>query len=111
MTYGIVQIDGSGNLERVVGNNDSERLYFNETLEKFVPEIRPVMEGRCNFVPLLTQTLKLPYYSGRKTTVTVGTSPRGVAFDGTHIWVTNYTSANVSKIDINTNTVVATIST
>ena len=42
-------------------------------------------------------------------TIGVGTNPFGVAFDGTNIWVTNYFSDNVSKINPTTNTVTATI--
>ena len=42
-------------------------------------------------------------------TVTVGSSPRRVAFDGTSIWVTNGNSNTVSKINPTTNTVTATV--
>ena len=42
---------------------------------------------------------------GKPATVTVGYSPAGVAFDGTNIWVTNYGSNNVSKINPTTNAV------
>ena len=42
-------------------------------------------------------------------TVTVGTSPWGVAFDGTNIWVNNFNSNSVSKINPTTNTVTATV--
>ena len=33
-------------------------------------------------------------------TVNVGNSPFGVAFDGTHIWVTNHGDGTVSKIPV-----------
>jgi YVTN family beta-propeller protein len=39
----------------------------------------------------------------------VGTNPLGVAFDGTNIWVANSGSGNVSKINVSTGTVVATV--
>ena len=58
-------------------------------------------ERRMCRVPLLQQTI-----FGRAVpvaTAPVGNSPRGVAFDGTHIWVANSGSNNVSKIDIITN--------
>ena len=42
-------------------------------------------------------------------TVPVGTYPRGVAFDGTNIWVANYVSGTVSKVDPVSNTVTATV--
>ena len=42
-------------------------------------------------------------------TVTVGDGPRGVAFDGTHIWVTNYNDDTVSKIVAATGAVADTI--
>ena len=38
----------------------------------------------------------------------VGTSPQGVAFDGTNIWVANSGSANVTKINAATDTTVGT---
>jgi YVTN family beta-propeller protein len=59
--------------------------------------------------PLLTQTVN----NGGRANVPVGAQPHGVAFDGSHIWVSNYndTAANsLSKIDPLTNTVVATTS-
>jgi YVTN family beta-propeller protein len=40
----------------------------------------------------------------------VGTAPVGVAFDGTNIWVANYGGTTVSKINVSTNTVTATVS-
>ena len=42
-------------------------------------------------------------------TFTVGTSPQGVAFDGTNIWVANFSSNSVSKINPTTNTVTDTV--
>ncbi len=60
--------------------------------------------NRIHRVPLLQQTL-----FSKLVTVSVGTSPDCLAFDGTHIWVANYSSNNVSKIDINSNTVIVTV--
>jgi YVTN family beta-propeller protein len=45
----------------------------------------------------------------RGATIPVGADPRGVAFDGTNIWVTNTGSGTVSKINPTTNTVTATV--
>ena len=42
-------------------------------------------------------------------TITVGNSPFGVAFDGTHIWTANYSDSTVSKIVAATGAVDATI--
>ena len=41
-------------------------------------------------------------------TYAVGTSPQGVAFDGTNIWVTNYSSNNVTKLLASTGALVGT---
>ena len=63
-------------------------------------------ERRMYRVPLLQQTI-----FGRAVpaaTIEVGFFPWDLVFDGTHMWVANYASRNVSKIDIITNTVVAT---
>ncbi len=48
-------------------------------------------------------------HSVGETTVAVGTRPLGIAYGGSYIWVSNYDSNTVSKIDPLTNTVVATI--
>ena len=45
---------------------------------------------------------------GRPLTVGVGSQPRGIAFDGTNIWVTNSESDNVTKIDPTTGDVIGT---
>ncbi len=45
----------------------------------------------------------------RDVTVTVGSGPRDVAFDGTHVWVSNNGPNTLSKIDPKTATVVATV--
>jgi YVTN family beta-propeller protein len=42
-------------------------------------------------------------------TVTVGTNPVGVAFDGNNMWVTNWGDGTVSKINVSTDTVTATV--
>ena len=58
--------------------------------------------------PLLALSLGLtPRAVGN--TVTAGTSPNGIAFDGTSIWVANTGSNNVSKINPSTNAVTATV--
>ena len=46
---------------------------------------------------------------GAAATIAVGTSPSGVAYDGTNIYVTNFNSASVSVINPTTNTVTTTI--
>ena len=46
---------------------------------------------------------------GVTVTVNVGSNPVRVAFDGTNIWVTNYSSGTVSKINPVSNTVTATV--
>jgi len=59
--------------------------------------------------PLLAYTFGLtPRAAGN--TVTVGTNPQGIAFDGKYLWIANYDSANVSKVNPLTNAVLATIS-
>ena len=50
-------------------------------------------------------TLRWDLSRCRAATVTVGSTPVGVAFDGTYIWVTNNGSNSVSKINPATNTV------
>ena len=45
---------------------------------------------------------------GRPLTIPVGTAPRGVAFDGTNIWITNSASNNVTKVNGTTGAVVGT---
>ena len=54
-------------------------------------------------------TLRWDLTACKSTTVTVGNSPDGVAFDGSNIWVTNFGPGNVSKINPVTNTVTATV--
>ena len=46
---------------------------------------------------------------GVTVTVNVGSNPRGVAFDGTNIWVTNSSSGTVSTLNPVWNTVTATV--
>jgi YVTN family beta-propeller protein len=57
------------------------------------------------------QIAALQWYQdpGAAATVSVGSSPRAVAFDGTNIWVTSLGSGTVSKIDPATKTVTATV--
>jgi YVTN family beta-propeller protein len=54
--------------------------------------------------PLLNNTV----YGAARATTTVGTGPGSIAFDGSHVWVANNTTNDVSKIDATTNLVVAT---
>jgi YVTN family beta-propeller protein len=56
----------------------------------------------------LSPLLKTAVNGGKSVRVPVGNSPTSAAFDGSHMWVVNAASNNVSKIDITTNTVVAT---
>ena len=58
-------------------------------------------KDRQALVPLLRQTAL--------TRISVGNRPIGVAFDGAFIWVVNEFSFNVSKINVTTNAVVATV--
>jgi YVTN family beta-propeller protein len=51
---------------------------------------------------------RLQWWAGARTDHPVGALPNGVAFDGTNIWVTNFGSDNVTKINPTTG---ATIST
>src|SRR3989344_7889753 len=110
MPHGILQINEFGDKRKLSTSDKYAEVFYNSSTSSWIVEKKLAIgeRGRCNFVPLLSQTLKLPYYSGRKTTITVGTNPYGVSFDGTHVWVGNNNSNNVSKININTNTVVAT---
>jgi YVTN family beta-propeller protein len=54
-------------------------------------------------------TLRWDLSRCRTATVTVGSRPRGVIFDGTSIWVANSSSDTVSKINPSTNAVAATV--
>lgn len=40
--------------------------------------------------------------------MTVGRSPRGLAYDGTYVWVANYNDNTVSKVNASTGAVVGT---
>ena len=65
-------------------------------------ELEGMVKGylpRKYHVPLLRQTIDKVAF------VPVNSSPYNIAFDGTHIWVTNFASSNVSKIDIDTHDV------
>jgi YVTN family beta-propeller protein len=48
------------------------------------------------------------YGANQVTTFAVGSSPHGVAFDGANIWVANYGSDNVTKLNAATGAVVGT---
>ncbi len=53
--------------------------------------------------PATMQAALLQWYSR---TVALGTEPYAVAFDGVHVWVTNYNDNTVSEIDPSTATVI-----
>jgi YVTN family beta-propeller protein len=55
-------------------------------------------------IPLHVQT-----FFTKGTPVTVGQEPRGLAFDGSQIWVANYDSSTITRIDAVTNKVLQTI--
>lgn len=59
----------------------------------------PRVQLRANLVPLLSQTLGLPYFPSLNAAVRVGSSSRGIAFDGANLWVANNASYSVSKIN------------
>jgi YVTN family beta-propeller protein len=62
---------------------------------------------RINKVPLLQQTLfsrNVP-----AATIAVGNNPSGIVFDGTQIWVANYGSNSLSKINTIKNELEATV--
>lgn len=56
-------------------------------------------------------TLRWDKDPGRRATISLGASdsPVGIAFDGSHIWVANNNTDDVSKIDPATNSLVATV--
>ena len=58
-------------------------------------------KDRQALVPLLRQTAL--------TRIPVVSNPFGLAFDGAFMWVTNSGTNNVSKINVTTNAVVATV--
>ena len=58
----------------------------------------------------VTPTSRPELISARVTaTVNVGETPQAVAFDGSHMWVTNTLDDTVSKINVSTNTVTDTV--
>lgn len=59
--------------------------------------------------PLQVATLRWYGANEAGETVTVGTNPSGLAFDGGQLWVTNLGSGTVSEIDVATDSVVNTI--
>ena len=68
-----------------------------------------VLGGGTGMTPGQVGSLAWWQDPARPATVTVGTGPRGVAFDGSALWITNSGSNNVSKINPTTNTVIATV--
>ena len=116
----VLSTDGLGNLSFITaggGGVDANWAFSaaSNTLYTVTSTANVVMGGRVDAPylnrwftnPLLTQTI---YMGGTATTTLSGTDPRGVGFDGSHIWVTDYTAftGNVNKIDPLTNTIVAT---
>ena len=59
--------------------------------------------------PLMAYQFNTVFDRGVDAEISVGSNPRGIAFDGTHIWVSNWSSNTVFKIDPKTNIIVATV--
>ena len=55
------------------------------------------------------RSLLVPLHRFNQVRIPVESNPTAAAFDGTHLWITNSGSDSVSKIDITTNKVVATV--
>ena len=94
-----------------VGGNNSEDSFkwVKWTWTTVKKNFDPRYMSDAYLSPLLCMSLGLPFNKS-VTPIAVGTYPYGVAFDGTNIWVANYGSNNVSKINVSTNTVAATVS-
>ncbi len=60
---------------------------------------------------LTSGTTAASWNGGNVGTFTVGTNPSGICYDGTNIWVSNYSSANVTKIVALTGVIVGTYTT
>ena len=65
--------------------------------------------GHSVMTPTQLGSLRWDQDPNRPVTLSVGSLPLGVAFDGTSVWVANYGSNTVSKISMLTNTVAATV--
>jgi YVTN family beta-propeller protein len=92
--------------ERPIGGGELNEIDLRPqgVLDTWLAELAGRLDSRkrrMSRVPLLQQTI----FGKAVVAVTVGNSPRGVAFDGTHIWVANNAGKSVSKIDIATNEV------
>src|SRR5579864_3510288 len=68
----------------------------------------PAKSGRF-FNPLQVALLHW-YPANLTTTFTVGSNPTGIAFDGAHIWVTNFGDNTVSEMQANDGTLLGTFS-
>jgi outer membrane protein assembly factor BamB len=88
---------GSESEDRSNGNSAAENV-------KEVPA-QAVTVDPLTVNPLQVALLKWGTYSGVK--FAVGNGPRRVAFDGTHIWVTNFSANSVSKLRASDGFVVA----
>ncbi|MBW2635958.1 MAG: YncE family protein [Deltaproteobacteria bacterium] len=90
--------------DSAVPTEKAVREYVDTALnERIIPD-------RRQFVPLLAFTLEgVDYKNGRNARIVVDDYLYGVAFDGTHIWVSIASGTSISKIDVTTNEVVATI--
>jgi hypothetical protein len=69
---------------------DGANIWVGSTSSNTVTKLR-ASDGTCNGVP------NPPGFDVSACSVAVGTNPFGVAFDGANIWVTNISSATVSK--------------
>ncbi len=101
------KLDVSGDV-RGTGDVRGNRLCIGSDCRNSWPE--GVFRDRKKFVPLLAYSLGLSLTSGGKdATVSVGSSPYGVAYGGGFIWVTNAAGNTISKINPATGAVVQTI--
>lgn len=86
-------------------------LRYQGVLETLLTELSGRLdsrERRMYMVPMLQQTIY-----GRTVPVSrisAGTGPVGVAFDGAHIWVSNYADNSIKKINTTTDEVVTSVS-
>jgi hypothetical protein len=70
------------------------------------PSPETVVSGR--YLNPLQVALLYWYPANRTTNFAVGSNPEGVAFDGTDIWVANYSSGTVTKLQASTGKVLGT---
>jgi len=109
VTSAKLQSDPANNANRAVRTDHIRDGAVTEA--KLEPGVRSrlVDLSRIHKVPLLQQTIFKRGYLAATVSLPAGSNPRGVAFDGTNIWVSNFSNNTVSKIDINSNTVAATV--